>query len=416
MQRSDAWLGKQIGGFVVQERLARGGMSTVYRALQTSVNRAVALKIIQLDDASTEDNEFRRRFEQEANLVASLEHVHILPIIDYGLDGDAAFIAMRLLRGGTLADQLKDGPLTLDKSADVFTQVARGLAYAHHHGVIHRDLKPSNIMFDDTGSAYLTDFGLAKLVESSANLTREGNIVGTPAYMSPEQLRGDPVDARSDIYSMGVILYHMVVGKPPFESSDSNMVTVIYGHLEKAPVPPRQHNPDVPVAVEQVILKALEKLPANRYQSIDDMANALNAGLGRAVSASTPPPQATPVSAASADQGSGKHACIAAGSGFQPEHNPGVYTNTPPSGAATGARRAGRAARGRPGSAVCMAANQFAARPSRDHPRGCGGRSRRGSRPDRGRNRAGAARGRHKRLHCQYCLHPGQRIPRDSGA
>lgn len=273
--------GSQVAGFRVEERIGRGGMATVYRALQPSVNRAVALKVIRLDGLSAEDDEFRRRFEQEANLIASLEHIHILPIIDYGIDGDFAFIAMRLLRGGTLADVLHSGPPDLERGTDIFTQAARGLAYAHRHGVIHRDLKPSNILFDDTGNAYLTDFGLAKLMESSIELTRDGHIVGTPAYMSPEQLRGEPVDPRSDIYSMGVILYHIAIGKPPFESSDPNMATIIYGHLEKAPVPPRQVNPALPAAVEEIILKALQKRPEDRYQSIEDMIRALNAAMGR---------------------------------------------------------------------------------------------------------------------------------------
>jgi ABC-type sugar transport system substrate-binding protein/predicted Ser/Thr protein kinase len=293
MQQPDPWLGKHIGGYVVEERLARGGMSTVYRALQLSVNRLVALKVIELDDAATGD-EFRRRFEQEATVVASLEHIHILPVIDYGLDGPVAFIAMRLLRGGTLADALKHGPLSADRAADVFTQVARALAYAHQRGVIHRDLKPSNILFDDTGSAYLTDFGLAKLAESPADLTHEGHIVGTPAYMSPEQLRGEPVDARSDIYSLGVMLYHMLVGRPPFDVSDGNMVMAIYAHLEKAPVPPRQHNPDLNGEVEQVILRALEKRPADRFQTAGDMVAALNAALGRPAGSVAPAPAQLP--------------------------------------------------------------------------------------------------------------------------
>lgn len=302
MQQSDALIGRQIGGFTVEERIGRGGMATVYRALQPSVNRSVALKVIRLDDSSAEDTDFHRRFEQEANLVAGLEHIHILPIIEYGIDGDAAFIAMRLLRGGALSDYLKRGPLDIEKTAEIFTQVARGLAYAHRRGVIHRDLKPSNIMFDDTGNAYLTDFGLAKLVESSVDLTREGHIVGTPAYMSPEQLRGEAVDPRSDIYSMGVILYHMLIGKPPFESSETNMVTVIYGHLEKAPVPPRHYNPALPPAVEDVILKALEKQPIHRFQSLEEMVNALNKALGRATSMPSLPLLATGASGGVTDQ------------------------------------------------------------------------------------------------------------------
>ena len=286
--------GSQIAGFKVEERIGRGGMATVYRALQPSVNRAVALKVIRLDGVSAEDDEFRRRFAQEANLIASLEHIHILPVIDYGIDGDFAYIAMRLLRGGTLADLLRSGPPERERGADIFTQAARGLAYAHRHNVIHRDLKPSNILFDDTGNAYLTDFGLAKLMESSVELTRDGHIVGTPAYMSPEQLRGESLDPRSDIYSMGVILYHTMVGRAPFESSDTNMAAIIYDHLEKAPVPPRQFDPALPAAIEEVILKALQKRPADRYQSTDEMIQALNTALGRQVHSSSNP--AIPVS------------------------------------------------------------------------------------------------------------------------
>lgn len=275
MQDSDLRLGKQIGGFIVEERLARGGMATVYRALQPSVNRQIALKVIQLDDASADDK-FRQRFEQEATLIASLEHAHILPIIEYGLDDKVAFIAMRLLRGGTLEDKLAHSRLPLERAMTVFIQVASALAYAHRHGIIHRDLKPGNILFDDTDSAYLTDFGLAKLIKSPLELTHDGNIVGTPIYMSPEQLRGDAIDARSDIYSMGIILYQMLTGKLPFENNDSNMIMIIYAHLEKAPAPPRQINPDLPAAIEHVILRALEKRPDDRFQSVDEMVDALD--------------------------------------------------------------------------------------------------------------------------------------------
>jgi serine/threonine protein kinase/DNA-binding LacI/PurR family transcriptional regulator len=280
--QTDELIGKQIDDFLVEERIGRGGMATVYRAQQPSVHRSIALKIIKLDSALGENDEFRRRFEQEANLIASLEHIHILPIYDYGIiNNELAYLAMRLLRGGSLADLLREGPLSLDRSADIFTQVAHGLAYAHSKGVVHRDLKPSNILMDEAGNAYLTDFGLAKLIENSLQLTKTGNIVGTPIYMSPEQLRGEMVDQRSDIYSLGIILYHMLVGHPPFDSSDSNMVSVIYQQLEKAPIPPSQLNADIPPAVELVALTALQKNPDNRYLSANEMADELNTALGR---------------------------------------------------------------------------------------------------------------------------------------
>jgi serine/threonine protein kinase len=221
MQQLDQLVGRQVGDFSIEERIGRGGMSVVYRAHQHSVNRDVALKVIVLNP---DEDEFRRRFAQEAKLVATLEHIHILPIYDYGIiEGDIAYLAMRLLRGGSLSQLLTEGPLTLDQTADIFTQIGRGLAYAHRRNVIHRDLKPSNIMLDDADNAYLTDFGLAKLVGENVDMTKSGNIVGTPAYMAPEQLRGDSVDHRSDIYSMGVVLYHMLTGQAPFESSDSNV-------------------------------------------------------------------------------------------------------------------------------------------------------------------------------------------------
>ncbi len=287
---TDQLMGKQVDAFTVQERIGQGGMASVYRAYQPSVHRSVALKIITLDPTLGEKDEFRSRFALEAQMIAALEHIHILPIYDYGIvKNEIAYIAMRLLRGGTLADLLAAGPLDLERTADIFTQIARGLSYAHSKGVIHRDLKPSNILFDESGNAYLTDFGLAKMVENSVHLTKSGNIVGTPAYMSPEQLRGDPIDYRADIYSLGCILYHMLVGHPPFEASESNVVSVIYQHLEKDPIPPGQLNPMVPPAVEHVALRALNKAPGSRYPTASDMADALNEALGRKMSTSSYP-------------------------------------------------------------------------------------------------------------------------------
>jgi serine/threonine protein kinase/ABC-type sugar transport system substrate-binding protein len=285
----DEFIGRQIKDFIIEERIGRGGMATVYRARQPAVNRQVALKIIRLE-GDAERDEFRQRFAQEAEVIAKLEHIHILPIYDYGIQGDIAYIAMRLLRGGTLADILHEGPMELHRAGELFGQFARALAYAHSKGIIHRDLKPSNIMLDDSGNSYLTDFGLAKLVEGSSGITKSGNIVGTPAYMSPEQLRGDDIDRRADIYSLGIILYHMVVGYPPFQVSTSNdIISIIYKHLEKEPTPPRQINPHVPEAVEAIILQALRKNPADRFDNVLQMANELDAALGRKVSTSQYP-------------------------------------------------------------------------------------------------------------------------------
>ncbi len=284
--QTDAFIGKQIDSYTVQERIGIGGMATVYRAHQPSVNRSVALKLIRLDPNAGETPEFARRFEQEAKVIASLEHIHILPIYDYGvINNELAYLAMRLLRGGSLSSMMAEGPLNIERACDIFTQIARGLHYAHTRGVIHRDLKPSNILLDEAGNAYLTDFGLAKMLEDSQHLTKTGTIVGTPSYMSPEQLRGDvTVGPRSDIYSMGVILYHMLVGRPPFDSTETNMISVIYQHLEKNPTPPRELNSDISPEVEAVILKALAKNPDERFDTVDEMAHALNFALGRRIS------------------------------------------------------------------------------------------------------------------------------------
>lgn len=288
-------VGKQLGEFRIIERIGRGGMATVYRAHQASVNRDVALKILPLDD-TFDDQNFPQRFALEAEVIAKLEHIHILPVYGYGIQDGVAYIAMRLLRGGSLADQMKEGALSLERCVDLFSQIAQGLAYAHSKGIIHRDLKPGNILLDEVGHPYLTDFGLAKLIHTEAHMTKTGNIVGTPAYMSPEQLRGEVLDHRTDIYSLGVILYQMLTGKRPFDGDSSDVVSIIYKHLEKAPQRPTEHNPLIPVDVERIVMQALEKKPEDRFATVGDMAAKLQLATGIRSTSSFPLPSSNLVS------------------------------------------------------------------------------------------------------------------------
>jgi serine/threonine protein kinase len=170
----DDLIGRQLGDFVIEERIGQGAMAHVYRAFQPSINRHVAVKVIRLNEGQGQHEEFRQRFAYEAEIIARLEHIHILPIYAYGITDEMAYLAMRWLRGGTLADLMRHEKLPLDRIAEIFKQIAQGLSYAHSKGIIHRDLKPSNIMLDDAGNAYLSDFGLAKLAEGSLEITKPG--------------------------------------------------------------------------------------------------------------------------------------------------------------------------------------------------------------------------------------------------
>lgn len=277
----DELVGTEINDFKIIERIGRGGMAMVYRAEQLSMRRDVALKVIRLDEDIQPDDDFPQRFAQEAEVIASLEHIHILPVYSYGISDGVAYLAMRLLDGGSLEDLLLDDTvMPLERVVDLFTQVAQGLAHAHSKGVLHRDLKPSNVLLDSFGHAYLMDFGLAKVLNVDTNVTASGNIVGTPAYMSPEQLRGEPLDYRSDVYSMGIILYQMLTGRRPFIGDSSDVVAVIYMHLEQPPTPPHEYNPALTQEIETVVLKALEKNREDRYSSMAEMAQQLKLAAG----------------------------------------------------------------------------------------------------------------------------------------
>ncbi|HEC24275.1 MAG TPA: serine/threonine protein kinase [Chloroflexi bacterium] len=263
-------VGRNLGPYRILEELGIGGMATVYKAYQPSMDRYVAVKVLPRHFA--QDPTFSGRFEHEARVIARLEHARILPVYDYGEEDGITYIVMRYLDAGTLADRIQGTPLDLEETVRIISQIAEGLDYAHSRGVIHRDIKPSNIMLDRSGDVYITDFGIAKLAESTTQFTGSG-IVGTPTYLSPEQGLGQPVDHRTDIYSLGVVLYQMLTGDVPFHA-ETPMAVVIKHIYEPLPLP-HLVNPEIPESVERVILKAMAKQPEERFESCGEMAAAL---------------------------------------------------------------------------------------------------------------------------------------------
>lgn len=271
-KRVDNLIGKTLGQFEILDEIGRGGMAAVYRARQKSINRVVALKV--LPPALLHDPTFYERFTREVDLSAQLEHPHIVPIYDYGETEGIPFIAMRYLAGGSVAGLIRRQMPTLAQIEKPLTQVAQALDHAHLQGVIHRDLKPGNILIDEHNNAYLTDFGIARVLNS--NLTGSA-IIGTPAYMSPEQANGLPLDARSDIYSLGIVLFEMITGREPFEAETP--VALLLKHIGEPMPSPRTFRPDVPRLIEQVIMVATAKQPDERFASAGDVARAYSEAL-----------------------------------------------------------------------------------------------------------------------------------------
>jgi tRNA A-37 threonylcarbamoyl transferase component Bud32 len=263
-------IGQRLGQYLIIEQVGKGGMATVYKAEQTSLRRIVAVKV--LPTYFAHDETFHERFVQEARAVAQLSHPHILPVYDFGETEEIAYIAMEFVRGGTLSTKMGK-PLPLDYTARIIEQIGSALDFAHAHGIVHRDIKPSNIMLREDGeTALLTDFGLAKMTESQAALTRSGIGVGTPEYLSPEQGQGLPVDWRTDLYSLGVVLYEMLTGHIPFEAETP--LAVIIKHISEPLPHARALNPALPPAVDDIILKALAKKPEERFQKGSELAAA----------------------------------------------------------------------------------------------------------------------------------------------
>lgn len=277
---SEELIGKQIGGYEILARIGQGGMATVFRARQISMNRMVALKV--LPRQFLNDDAYIQRFQREVEIVAKLEHRNIVPVHDYGHHEGQPYIVMRYMTGGSIDNKLEGGRyLSLDAIVSIISQIAPALDYAHSEQVLHRDLKPSNVLMDDAGGAYLTDFGIARILgDQGSNITTQG-VVGTPSYMSPEQAQGKPLDGRSDIYSLGVMLFEMATGKRPFEAETPYSTAVLQ---VTAPVPsPRAINSTLPPSVEQVIYKVLSKEPDKRYTTATEFAAAVRLAVEKRV-------------------------------------------------------------------------------------------------------------------------------------
>lgn len=267
---------ERIGRYEIRLEIGRGGMSTVYHAYDPRFKRDVAIKVLPRE--FLHDPLFRTRFEREAETIAALEHPAIVPVYDFGEDDGQLYLVMRYMAGGSLADRLEKGPYALPEIVMVLSRLAPALDKAHAMGVVHRDLKPGNILFDEDNNSFLTDFGIAKLAETSIGLTGTGSMVGTPAYMSPEQARGDSTtDGRSDIYSVGVILFEMLTGELPFQADTPMGVAV--KHITD-PVPRvLQLNPDLPPRCEAVIIRAMSKDVEGRFQTTSELVRDLRAAV-----------------------------------------------------------------------------------------------------------------------------------------
>lgn len=267
-----------LGRYEIVGELGQGAMGVVYKATDPLIDRIVAIKTITLSLAQEEREEYEGRFYQEAKAAGRLSHPNIVTIFDVGRSGDIAYIAMEFLQGRELRDILNDEKLLpVDQVLDIVAQVALGLAYAHEHGIIHRDVKPSNIMVLRDGHAKITDFGIARMA-SAAVRTQTGMVLGSPKYMSPEQVMGKLTDQRSDIFSLGVMLYEMLTGQPPFLGENVN--AIMYQTLNAIPQPPSALNVAVPDMLNFIVAKALAKDIENRYQGARDLANDLRACRG----------------------------------------------------------------------------------------------------------------------------------------
>lgn len=279
----------QYGRYRIVKELGKGNMGVVYQAHDPQIDRMVALKVLRADRVASED--FVARFLKEAQAIGRLSHPRIVTVYDVGEDHDSIYIAMEYLEGEPLNEILQKGGLSQEQAVDIVVQVAQALDYAHKEGIVHRDIKPSNIILTPDHKVKLTDFGIARIEDSTAGYqTQAGEILGTPIYMSPEQVTGKKADGRSDIYSLGVLFYEMIVGRRPF--TGSNLAAIFHSITHDTPESPAAADPFISRALSDHVMMCLEKLPANRFQTGDQLVDALG-------QLQTGPPQPAPQATAS---------------------------------------------------------------------------------------------------------------------
>ena len=260
----------RIGRYRILDELGRGAMGVVYRAEDPSLDRVVALKTISLADEKEGRKEYEKRFLLEAKAAGKLTHPNIVTIFDYGEEEDIAYMAMELLEGQDLRARIRQGEIPPLEAVEIALQIADGLGFAHEFGVVHRDIKPGNIMLLERGAVKIMDFGIARMRHADTSRTSTGMVLGTPRYMSPEQISGQPVDQRSDIFSLGTVLYEMLTQTTLFAGQDVNQIA--HSVTSTEPAPPSRSHPGLPQMLDFVVARALKKDPSVRYQDAYEMA------------------------------------------------------------------------------------------------------------------------------------------------